>query len=293
MPSPYCSNLPIPSQALRRTNLSYKHALTATLPPQLQQSRLCYDTGTVPDTITSDKSLFTSYTPFQRPTSIVLGDDATVIPALGKGLIDIVINDTQRFQCYAVLTTKTPTILFSAAEHSKYTDCHAKIDNQQIDVYFPSFHFTVHASQQFECMVSSGINSSLPILWSPTTSTLASPTMTHMNVTLLHPRAILPHQTTPESSGYDISSVETTTILPGATHQIHTGISIEYPSHLDCQLRPRRGLSSQSIILAFGTINSNPRGEIKAIIHNLSNKPFEITRGQRIGQLVFCPIAHP
>ena len=42
----------------------------------------------------------------------------------------------------------------------------------------------------------------------------------------------------------------------------------------------------------LGTIDSNYRGEIKVIVHNISNETFTITEGEEIAQIVLCPVAH-
>jgi dUTP pyrophosphatase len=39
-----------------------------------------------------------------------------------------------------------------------------------------------------------------------------------------------------------------------------------------------------------GTIDSDYRGEVKVILANLGNEPFEVVRGERIAQLVPAPV---
>ena len=87
-----CSIPPPHTQVIRQAH-SYKDALTNTSQPPPSTTKLCYDTGTVPDTIASNKALFTSYNPYECPSHIILGDDDTSIPALGLGIIDIVVNN--------------------------------------------------------------------------------------------------------------------------------------------------------------------------------------------------------
>ena len=62
----------------------------------------------------------------------------------------------------------------------------------------------------------------------------------------------------------------------------------------EAQLRPRSGLALEhgvTILNAPGTIDSDYRGEVKAILVNLGPRPFEILRGMRIAQLVVAPVA--
>ena len=70
---------------------------------------------------------------------------------------------------------------------------------------------------------------------------------------------------------------------------IKTGLFIELPVGYEAQVRPRSGLAAKhgiTILNSPGTIDPDYRGEIGAIIINLGNSPFEITRGMRIAQLV-------
>ncbi len=95
------------------------------------------------------------------------------------------------------------------------------------------------------------------------------------------------------SSGADIFASENITIKSNKTELVKTGIFLEIPYGYDCQIRPRSGLSYKNKIIilnAPGTIDSDYRGEIKIIMHNLSNNDFTVKAGDRIAQLVFAPI---
>jgi dUTP pyrophosphatase len=39
-----------------------------------------------------------------------------------------------------------------------------------------------------------------------------------------------------------------------------------------------------------GTVDSDYRGEVKVILVNLGEEPFEVTRGMRIAQMVVAPV---
>ena len=52
-------------------------------------------------------------------------------------------------------------------------------------------------------------------------------------------------------------------------------------------LATKQGLAPANKV---GIIDSDYRGEIGAILCNLSNEPFLITKGERIAQMVVCPI---
>ena len=67
------------------------------------------------------------------------------------------------------------------------------------------------------------------------------------------------------------------------------GVAEDY----EIQIRPRSGFAFKhgiTIVNTPGTIDSDYRGEIGAILCNLSNEAFEIKKGERIAQMVVCPI---
>jgi dUTP pyrophosphatase len=80
---------------------------------------------------------------------------------------------------------------------------------------------------------------------------------------------------------------------PGARDLIPTGVQIALPEGYEAQLRPRSGLAVEhgvTVLNAPGTIDSDYRGEVKALLVNHGGQPFEITRGMRIAQLVIAPV---
>lgn len=99
------------------------------------------------------------------------------------------------------------------------------------------------------------------------------------------------------SSGFDINSAVDITVQPLETVLISTGLYIkEANSQIiinniefipELQIRPRSGLSSKGILVHFGTVDVDYRGEIKVILTNLTDKPFQINKGMRIAQGVF------
>lgn len=73
---------------------------------------------------------------------------------------------------------------------------------------------------------------------------------------------------------------------------IPTGLYLQLPEGLECQIRPRSGLAIKhgiTILNAPGTVDSDYRGEIGIIIANMSSEPFTIADGERICQMVIAP----
>jgi dUTP pyrophosphatase len=110
----------------------------------------------------------------------------------------------------------------------------------------------------------------------------------------------LPIYKTPGSSGLDLEaaleSKNEMIIKPGETGLVPTGIAVALPENMELQIRPRSGLSLNSSITVLntpGTVDSDYRGEIKVILINHGKKDFIIKSGDRIAQMVFCPILKP
>ena len=105
----------------------------------------------------------------------------------------------------------------------------------------------------------------------------------------------LPARATAHAAGLDVVAAEDLTLAPGQRHAVATGFAIAIPNGYEVQVRPRSGLALKHGITCLntpGTIDSDYRGEVKVILANLGNEPFEIRRGERIAQLVPAPVLH-
>jgi len=103
----------------------------------------------------------------------------------------------------------------------------------------------------------------------------------------------LPAHATPGSAGLDLLAAidDDIEIRPGARAAIPTGIAIALPDGHEAQVRPRSGLALHhgiTLLNAPGTIDSDYRGEVKAILINLGEAPFRVARGMKIAQLVIA-----
>ncbi len=82
-------------------------------------------------------------------------------------------------------------------------------------------------------------------------------------------------------------------IYPGEHKVIGCGIAIEVPEGYEAQVRPRSGLAAKlgiSIVNSPGTIDSDYRGEVGAIVINHGTDNFDVETGDRIAQIVVVPI---
>jgi len=103
----------------------------------------------------------------------------------------------------------------------------------------------------------------------------------------------LPEYETSGSAGMDIRSAEALTIKPGERALVGTGFAFAITEGYEVQVRPRSGLAIKkgiSIPNSPGTIDSDYRGEIKAILINHGSDDFVIERGDRIAQIVVAPV---
>jgi dUTP pyrophosphatase len=103
----------------------------------------------------------------------------------------------------------------------------------------------------------------------------------------------LPAYATDGAAGMDVVAAEDVTLAQGARHAVSTGLAMAIPHGYEIQVRPRSGLALKhgiSVPNSPGTIDSDYRGELKVILINLGDAPFEVRRGDRIAQLVLAPV---
>lgn len=95
-------------------------------------------------------------------------------------------------------------------------------------------------------------------------------------------------------AGLDLRAAEAATLKPFERKLVSCGIALAIPQGYAGFVLPRSGLAAKhgiSIVNAPGLIDSNYRGEIKAILVNLdAHDDFEIAHGDRIAQLVIMEV---
>ena len=108
-------------------------------------------------------------------------------------------------------------------------------------------------------------------------------------IELCHPDAKIPTYAHDGDAGCDVYALDDYTLEPYSTTIIPTGLKVAIPAGYELQVRPRSGMSAKTkvrIANAPGTIDSGYRDEIGIIFDNISDRPFYITKRQRIAQLV-------
>lgn len=107
--------------------------------------------------------------------------------------------------------------------------------------------------------------------------------------------AQLPAYQTVGSAGMDLRSTESFDLAPMERKLVRTGLKIAVPQGYEAQVRPRSGLALKhgiSMVNSPGTIDSDYRGEVGVLLINLGSETVHFEIGERIGQMVFCPVAH-
>ncbi len=99
----------------------------------------------------------------------------------------------------------------------------------------------------------------------------------------------------PGDAGVDLYAREDVRLAPGERATVPTGIAVAIPEGYAGFVQPRSGLASRhgiSIVNSPGLIDTGYRGEINVILINTdTTSTIELTRGSKIAQLVFVPVA--
>jgi dUTP pyrophosphatase len=105
-----------------------------------------------------------------------------------------------------------------------------------------------------------------------------------------------PRYQTAGAAGMDLHAAlaEPIVLAPGERALVPTGWAIAIPPGYEGQVRARSGLALRhgvTVLNAPGTVDCDYRGEVKVVLVNHGDAPFAVARGDRIAQLVVCPVA--
>lgn len=118
--------------------------------------------------------------------------------------------------------------------------------------------------------------------------TLAGVETIELRVMRLRPRARVPERATPEATGLDLyACVDGSLTLGRAPTLVPCGIALEFTPGYDVQVRPRSGLTSKGVGVAFGTIDADYRGEVFVTMWTFGElDAYVVKDGDRVAQLV-------
>jgi dUTP pyrophosphatase len=111
-----------------------------------------------------------------------------------------------------------------------------------------------------------------------------------LQVMKLHKDAIIPQRPRDGDVGYDLISYRIDHIDPRSKGLIPTGLAMKLPPGWYGRISSKSGLSLQnSVEVGAGILDPIYRGEVNVLLYNHSSKPFVITRGMKIAQLILSP----
>ncbi len=102
-----------------------------------------------------------------------------------------------------------------------------------------------------------------------------------------HQRPYRPHG---NDAGADVYLPYDCTLQPGEVAKIPLGFGLEIPDGYAGYIFPRTSMAVKGLVCELPPVDSGYRGEIHAIISNVSNQAQSLFKGARIGQLVITPI---
>lgn len=102
-----------------------------------------------------------------------------------------------------------------------------------------------------------------------------------------HQRPYRPHG---NDAGADVYLPYDCTLQPGEIAKIPLGFGLEIPDGYAGYIFPRTSMAVKGLVCELPPVDSGYRGEIHAIISNVSNQAQSLFKGARIGQLVITPI---
>lgn len=91
-------------------------------------------------------------------------------------------------------------------------------------------------------------------------------------------------------AGLDCCARDNLIIDAGYTVKIPLGFAVQLPDGFEMQIRGRSSLSARGLLCHLGTVDSGYRGEVAAIVTNLTRHPISISSGQRVAQAVLARV---
>lgn len=102
---------------------------------------------------------------------------------------------------------------------------------------------------------------------------------------------ILPTRAYSNDAGLDCYAKESIRLYNGQSVKMPLGFGIELPDGYVGLLLPRSSMNAKGLIERVGVIDSGYRGEISAIICNMSGDTIDINAKDKVAQLVIVPCA--
>ncbi|MBI3299700.1 MAG: dUTP diphosphatase [Elusimicrobia bacterium] len=105
--------------------------------------------------------------------------------------------------------------------------------------------------------------------------------------------AVLPTRAHADDAGLDLYALSEVTLEPGKCFVVPTGIALAIPPGYVGLVADRSSLARKGIKTAGGVIDAGYRGEVGAVLWNISRESVTLVRGDRVAQLLIVPVAVP
>lgn len=131
------------------------------------------------------------------------------------------------------------------------------------------------------------------VLFERALNDLASAPDVELRFKLLNNDAREPKQAYPGDGAFDLAATEAGTLAPGEHRAFGTGIAVAIPEGYAGLVVPRSGLAAKhavGVVNGPGLVDAGYRGEVRVILINHGQKPFEVAIGDRIAQLMLTPV---
>ncbi len=104
--------------------------------------------------------------------------------------------------------------------------------------------------------------------------------------------AKLPVKGSEGAAAYDLYATENVYIAPESVAKVSTGLSFEIPEGWKGEVYSRSGLAKDGVVVANcpGKIDSDYRGEVFVLLHNINQHVIGILAGDRIAQFEVNPV---
>lgn len=115
--------------------------------------------------------------------------------------------------------------------------------------------------------------------------------MVDVTIVKLHEDMTTPHYAHLGDAAFDLRSAEELVLEPKARHTVKSGIKMAIPDGYFGLIKDRSGNAHKfGIHCLAGVIDSGYRGEVGVVMVNLGDEPFNITKDQKIAQMLIMPV---
>ena len=90
-------------------------------------------------------------------------------------------------------------------------------------------------------------------------------------------------------AGFDLPSLDSITVEPGAFALLRTGVHLAVPEGWVGLVRDRSSVALKGGMTVAGVIDASYRGEVKIAFYNFSKAPLTFEVGDRIAQIIILP----